>query len=69
MDAGKLEAEIGFDAGADVVSVLGLASNETILGAKESAIKYKGKILIDMINHHDPINKWFEYKIYFKEIK
>ena len=62
MDAGKLEAEIGFDAGADIVSVLGLASNKTISGVKESAIKYQKKIMVDMINHHDPINQWFKYK-------
>ena len=30
MDAGLLEAQIGFDAGADIVSVLGLASKKTL---------------------------------------
>lgn len=62
MDAGKLEAEIGFQAGADMVSVLGLASSKTVSGAKKSATKFGGKIMIDMINHHDPANQWFEYK-------
>jgi len=30
MDAGELEAKIGFDVGADIVTCLGLASSTTI---------------------------------------
>ena len=33
MDAGELEAEIAFKAGADLVSVLGSADDSTIVGA------------------------------------
>ena len=39
MDAGEIEADIGFDSGADIVSVLGLASRNTLLGVKASACK------------------------------
>mgnify|MGYP006242288683 FL=1 len=38
MDAGKLEADIGFQAGADMVSVLGLASKKTIEAAKNLSL-------------------------------
>ena len=58
MDAGKLEADIGFQVGADMVSVLGLASKKTIEAAKNSAIQWNRKIMIDMINLEDPIRKW-----------
>ena len=33
VDAGELEAQIGFDAGADIVTVLGVAHDVTIQGA------------------------------------
>ena len=61
MDAGKLEADIGFQAGADMVSVLGLASKKTIEAAKNSAIQWNRKIMIDMINLQDPIRKWADF--------
>ena len=49
MDAGELEAETAFKAGADIVTVLGASNDETILGAVKAAKKYNGKIMIDMI--------------------
>ena len=49
MDAGELEAETAFRAGADIVTVLGASNDETILGAVKAAKKYNGKIMIDMI--------------------
>ena len=61
MDAGKLEADIGFKAGADMVSVLGLASKKTIEAAKNSAIQWNRKIMIDMINLEEPIMKWADF--------
>ena len=61
MDAGELEADIGFQAGADMVSVLGLASKKTIEAAKNSAIQWNRKIMIDMINLEDPIMKWNDF--------
>jgi 3-hexulose-6-phosphate synthase len=61
MDAGELEADIGFQAGADMVSVLGLASKKTIEAAKNSAIQWNRKIMIDMINLQDPIMKWTDF--------
>ena len=52
MDAGALEAEIGFDAGADMITVLGLASRTTKSAAKSTAEQHGGKIVVDLINHH-----------------
>lgn len=49
MDAGELEAETAFKAGADIVTVLGASNDETIRGAVKAAKKYNGKIMIDMI--------------------
>ena len=61
MDAVELEADIGFQAGADMISVLGLASKKTIEAAKNSAIQWNRKIMIDMINLEDPIRKWADF--------
>lgn len=49
MDAGYYEAEIAFQAGADIVTVLGVSNDETIKGAIQAAKDYKGKIYVDMI--------------------
>ena len=54
MDAGSLEAQIGFDAGADIVSVLGLASKKTLTSVKQTAVKNGRKVMVDMINHPFP---------------
>ena len=62
MDAGLLEAQIGFDAGADIVTVLGLASTKTLCGVKKTAVKNSKEVMVDMINHPCPENKWNELK-------
>jgi 3-hexulose-6-phosphate synthase len=62
MDAGLLEAQIGFDAGADIVTVLGLASTKTLNGVKQAAVNNEKEIMVDMINHPCPENKWNELK-------
>ena len=38
-----------FKAGADIVTVLGVSNDETILGAIKAAKQHGGKIMIDMI--------------------
>ncbi len=55
MDAGKLEAEGAFKAGADYVSVLGVTDNATVKGAVEAANMYGRQVVIDMMNVHDPV--------------
>ena len=60
MDAGLLEAQIGFDAGADIVTVLGLASKKTLSSVKQTAVKNSRKVMVDMINHPYPEKIWNE---------
>ena len=62
MDAGLLEAQIGFDAGADIVTVLGLASTKTLSSVKQAVVKNEKEVMVDMINHPCPENKWNELK-------
>jgi 3-hexulose-6-phosphate synthase len=49
VDFGKLEAQIVFKAGADIMSVCGIASDETISYATEEAHAYQKKVLVDLI--------------------
>jgi 3-hexulose-6-phosphate synthase len=53
MDTGRLEAEIAFNAGADLVSVLGVACRETIAGAVEAARTHGGAVIVDSIGIAD----------------
>lgn len=53
MDAGELEASIGFDAGADIVTVLGVAHDVTIQGAINQAHKRGKQVMVDLIAVHD----------------
>ena len=49
MDAGELEAELALKAGADVVTVLGVASLETLKRATVKAHELGGKVMVDMM--------------------
>jgi 3-hexulose-6-phosphate synthase len=49
MDAGEHEAKIAFDAGADIVTVLGAANDSTIQGVVKEARKYGKQVMADMI--------------------
>jgi 3-hexulose-6-phosphate synthase len=49
MDAGELEADIAFNAGADLVSVLGSADDSTIAGAVKAARAHNKGIVVDLI--------------------
>ncbi|GAA1504754.1 3-hexulose-6-phosphate synthase [Agromyces terreus] len=53
MDAGELEAEIAFAAGADLVTVLGTAGDSTIAGAVKAAKKHGKGIVVDLIGVAD----------------
>lgn len=53
MDAGGLEAEIAFDAGADLVTVLGTADDSTIAGAVEAATRHGKGVVVDLIGVED----------------
>lgn len=49
MDTGRVEAEMAFKAGADIVVVMGGASDLTIQEAAEAAANYGGKVLVDLM--------------------
>ncbi|MDR2846479.1 MAG: orotidine 5'-phosphate decarboxylase [Candidatus Methanoplasma sp.] len=53
MDVGAFEVEIAAKAGADIVTVLGLADDSTISEAVSAARKYGAEIMVDMINVPD----------------
>ncbi|MBN9201337.1 MAG: 3-hexulose-6-phosphate synthase [Microbacterium sp. SCN 70-18] len=53
MDAGELEADIAFAAGADLVTVLGSAGDSTIAGAVTAARRHGKGIVVDLIGVRD----------------
>ena len=53
MDAGELEADIAFGAGADLVTVLGAADDSTIAGAVKAAEKHGKGVVVDLIGVAD----------------
>lgn len=55
MDTGSLEASMAFRSGADIVSVLALAPDETIRGAVEEASRRGGLVMADLIGAEDPV--------------
>lgn len=57
MDAGELEAEIAFTAGADLVSVLGSADDSTIAGAVKAALAHNKGIVVDLIGVADKVSR------------
>ncbi len=55
MDVGAFEVEIMAKAGADIVTVLGLAEDSTIEEAVMAGRKYGAEIMVDMINVPDKV--------------
>ena len=53
MDAGALEVQLALEAGANIVTVLGCASNTTIQAALEMANQRQGLIAVDLLNVSD----------------
>ena len=60
MDTGGFEVEIAAKAGADVITVLGLADDSTISEAVMVARKYGAEVEIDMINVPDKVKRSIE---------
>jgi 3-hexulose-6-phosphate synthase len=54
MDAGEEEAEIAFAAGADEVTVLAVADDDTVRGAVAAAQAHGGRVVADLIQAPDP---------------
>ncbi len=54
MDTGGFEVEIAAKAGADVVTVLGAADDDTIAEAVRSGEKYGAQVMVDLLGVADP---------------
>jgi len=57
MDAGRVEVEIAAKAGANVVAVLGAASDATIADCIEAAGHYGARIVVDLAEVADPVQR------------
>jgi 3-hexulose-6-phosphate synthase len=57
MDAGELEADIAFKAGADLVTVLGSADDSTIAGAVKAAKAHNKGVVVDLIGVEDKVTR------------
>ncbi|MFP3317990.1 MAG: 3-hexulose-6-phosphate synthase [Thermoplasmata archaeon] len=57
MDVGGAEAEIAAKSGADVIVILGVADDGTITEAVKAANKYGSKIMVDLLNVPDPVQR------------
>ena len=55
MDAGELEADIAFAAGADYVTVLGTAGDSTIVGAVKAGKAHGKGVVVDLIGVADKV--------------
>jgi 3-hexulose-6-phosphate synthase len=55
MDAGELEADMAFKAGADLVTVLGVAGDSTIVGAVKAARAHGKGVVVDLIGVTDKV--------------
>ncbi len=55
MDTGAFEVEIAAKAGADLVTVLGAADDETIADAVRGGEKYGAEVVVDLLNVPDPV--------------
>lgn len=53
MDAGELEADVAFKAGADLVTVLGVADDSTIAGAIKAGKAHGKGVVVDLIGVED----------------
>ncbi len=62
-DAGELEADIAFQAGADLVTVMGAVDDATIAGAVKAAQKYGKGIVVDTIGVKDRVKRAQEVSI------
>ncbi|NIG55917.1 3-hexulose-6-phosphate synthase [Chitinophaga sp. Cy-1792] len=56
-DAGELEADLAFKAGADLVTVMGAAGNATIAGAVKAAKAHGKGVVVDTIGYPDRVQR------------
>ncbi|HDJ50590.1 MAG TPA: DUF561 domain-containing protein [Thermoprotei archaeon] len=57
MDTGSLECKIALENGANIMTVLGVAPNETIEAAVDMARELRGYVMVDLINVQNVFNR------------
>jgi len=57
MDVGRVEVEMAAKSGADIITVLGVADDSTIEDSIKAARKYGAKIMVDLLNHPEPVKR------------
>ncbi|MEK6645882.1 MAG: 3-hexulose-6-phosphate synthase [Candidatus Firestonebacteria bacterium] len=57
MDTGRAEVEIAAKAGANIIDVLGAASDSTIAECVEACKNYGAEVIVDMIDVADPVKR------------
>ena len=57
VDAGEMEASLAFQAGVDIVTVLGFAPDQTILGTLKAARTYQKQVMVDMMQVQDLLSR------------
>jgi len=57
MDAGRAEVEVAAKAGANIIDVLGAASDSTVKECVEAARNYGAEIIVDLIEVGDPVDR------------
>src|SRR3989454_6451174 len=55
LDAGAIETEVAFEAGADIVSISGLAHDSTIKGSARVKDRYNGRLMVDLLMTSSPV--------------
>jgi 3-hexulose-6-phosphate synthase len=56
-DAGELEADIAFKAGADLVTIMGAVGDATIIGAVKAAKAHGKGVVVDTIGYPDRVRR------------
>jgi len=57
MDVGTIEVEMASKAGADVISIMGVADDSTILEAVKASRRYGARIMVDLLGTTDPLKR------------
>lgn len=60
MDVGGLEVEMAAKSGANVCVIMGLSSDATILDALRAAENFGVEIMVDLLNHPEPVKRAIE---------
>ena len=57
VDAGRLEAEMAFTAGADMITVLAVSGDRTIMDALDIAEQHGGRLMVDLMRVKDIVSR------------